>query len=103
MFIDTEAYTTYLFGQIYLDKNLDYISQYAEQEDKIDLYILMKSNVEFVQDGGRILEEQSRRDKFFDDMKSFLDMNNKNYVIIDSDSYKKRQHEAVWSVFKEFY
>jgi HTH-type transcriptional repressor of NAD biosynthesis genes len=103
MFIDTEAYTTYLFGQIYLGKNLDYISQYAEQEDKIDLYILMKSNVEFVQDGGRILEEQSRRDKFFDDMKSFLVMNNKNYVIIDEDNHRKRYNQASRAVFKELY
>ena len=97
MFTDTEAYTTYLFGKQYLNKNLGHIKQRAINQ-KFDLYILLAPTVEWVQDGTRILADYEVRRQFFDDLQAFLDENKKPYIILSHPYFAERTMHAIRAV-----
>lgn len=84
---DTEAYTTFLFGQIYLDRDLECRKYHVPY----DLYVLLAPTVEWVQDGNRVLEKQSIRWKFFEDMKQYLEDTGQRFVVVDDASWKDRE------------
>ena len=97
-FVDTEAYTTYLFGKLYLDNpgpELENLVDVASIIQDFDHYLLLKPNVKWVQDGQRILEKQEEREKFFNDMKDFLDENGFPYTIIDTQDWEHRRYVAM--------
>lgn len=98
VFVDTEAYTTYLFAEIYNVASEDLIADILMQShhrDNYDLYVLLAPTVKWVDDGTRLLPDQKVREKFFNDMKDYLDDKNRTYVIIDSDDYETRLNDAM--------
>ena len=97
IFSDTEAYTTYLFGKIYLNKNLTHIKDFAISQ-QFDLYLLLAPTVNWVDDGLRVVPEDDARWKFFNDLKDFLEENNKPFIIIDAGDFGERRLEAVLAV-----
>lgn len=96
--VDTEAYTTYLFAEIYNVANdelrADILLQ-SHYKDDYDLYVLLAPTVKWVDDGIRVLPDQTVREKFFNDMKDYLDEKNRNYVIINDDNYETRLNNAI--------
>jgi len=98
VFTDTEAYTTYLFGKLYLEKDLDYIRRYAITEQQIDLYIILAPTVKWVDDGNRILGEQQKREDFFNELVKFVVDTGKQYVIIDSERWSDRLQQSLNAV-----
>lgn len=95
---DTEAYTTALFAEYY-DV---YGGEYAEfaKTQAIDLYILLTPEVEWVDDGTRIISSYSERKAFYDKLLSFLVDNNKNFVIVDGSSFEDRHTQAFTAILK---
>lgn len=99
IFMDTEAYTTYLFSKIYMnDPDTNWILDYANKTQKIDLYILLKPNVEWVDDGTRIMPDELARKEFFDSLLKFMKAHNKNYIIISEDNFPDRCDTAYYAV-----
>jgi HTH-type transcriptional repressor of NAD biosynthesis genes len=97
VFSDTEAYTTYLFGRLYLNKNLEAIRQRAINQ-KFDLYVLLAPTVEWIQDGTRTIDSQIAREKFFNDLYYFLVKHKKPFVVVDNDNFEDRTNEAIDAV-----
>jgi HTH-type transcriptional regulator, transcriptional repressor of NAD biosynthesis genes len=94
VFTDTEAYTTYLFSNIYLGQYLEDIKISAIKQD-FDLYLVLAPTVKWVDDGTRILSDQADREIFFKQLVEFLQTHNKKYVIIDPPTYSDR----IWFAF----
>lgn len=99
LFVDTEAYTTYLFSEIYLGKYLKEILTFGETQ-KIDHYMVLAPTVKWVDDGTRVLPDQSNREDFFNKLILLLDEHNKSYTIIDSEDFSDRYLKAKESVLK---
>lgn len=97
VFSDTEAYTTYLFGQLYLDQDMEAIKQRAIGQ-KFDLYVLLAPTVKWVQDGSRVIEKQAARENFFNALRSFLVENKKSFVVIDAVDFEARTNQAIEAV-----
>lgn len=97
VFTDTEAYTTYLFSDIYLNYLDDRILNVARDQD-IDLYIVLAPTVDWVDDGERVVSKQEGRQKFFDDLIEHLKADGKNYVVIDDPNFDKREERAANAV-----
>ena len=99
---DTEAFTTYLFSYLYLDKPMKMALDYAQQQH-FDLYIVLAPTVKWVQDGTRVVEGQKLREWFFEEMCNFINDNDCNYVVIsdtDFDERTKQAHAAVRKLFE---
>lgn len=88
-FVDTEAFTTYLFGEIYLDKKFIELKTAAKLYT-FDLYVLLAPTVEWVDDGTRVIPYQAEREKFHNRLLQFLKDNNKPYLLVDEKSFKAR-------------
>lgn len=97
VFIDTEAYTTYLFSKIYLGEYVEDILQFGHDQD-IDHYIVLSPDVEWVDDGTRVIEEHETRKKFFEDIIYILDKEQKSYAVIEETDYRKRFWQAVHNI-----
>jgi len=71
LFCDTEDLTTYLFSKLYYPDTYQRISIFFEQklrrDEKYDLYILLKPDVDFIQDGTR--DSDIDRDKHYEMIK----------------------------------
>lgn len=98
---DTEAFTTYLFSHLYLDKPLEMALEYAKKQH-FDLYIVLAPTVKWVQDGTRIVEKQKQREWFFEEMLKFLVDNNCNYVVVSDTDFNERTEQAHAAVRKLF-
>jgi len=94
VFIDTEAYTTYLFSKIYLGEHMDEILEFGHEQD-IDHYIVLSPDVEWVDDGTRVLGEQDKRQEFFQQMIDILTKQNKSFDVVESTDYRERFWGAV--------
>jgi HTH-type transcriptional repressor of NAD biosynthesis genes len=92
LFVDTEALTTRIFGEMYIsgyqDDRVDAIVQYQW----FDLYILLDVDVPWVDDGTR--DFPNERISHFNRIKSELDRLKKNYVVIKG-NYDERFEQAV--------
>lgn len=103
VFIDTEAYTTYLFSKIYLGEHMDEILQFGHEQD-IDHYIVLSPDVEWVDDGTRVLGDQDKRQEFFEHMVDILTKQNKSFEVVENTDYSERFWEAVDAVnYVKFY
>ena len=94
LFIDTEAYTTYLFSKIYLNEYMDEILEFGHEQD-IDHYIVLSPDVEWVDDGTRVLGDQDKRQEFFQQMIGILEKQNKSFAVVETKDYRERFWEAV--------
>jgi HTH-type transcriptional repressor of NAD biosynthesis genes len=90
---DTEAYTTYLFSKIYLDKSI-YKPQPVRGE--YDLYVLLSPDVPWVQDGERLAEKQ--REDMYEDMYEYLVGNHLPFVSINGSNFDERLATATQKI-----
>ena len=97
LFVDTDKHTTYLFGKTYLNKELRYIKDNSSFQ-RYDHYLLLAPNVEWVQDGQRVLESYDDRLTFFNELKDYLDKNEFSYTIIDQMCWSSRFEAAKLAV-----
>jgi len=78
LFVDTDAITTKLFGQMYLDGYEDNRVDEIIKHQWFDLTLLMDIDVEWVNDGTR--DFPNDRKKHFDMIKNELDKHGRKYV-----------------------
>lgn len=91
LFVDTEAYTTYLYAKTYLGEEMEEIAVEAYEEE-FDLYVLLAPSIPWVNDGTRVVPSLSDRQKFYNDMLDFLVDNGKKYIIINETDHIVRQN-----------
>jgi len=94
VFIDTEAYTTYLFSKIYLGEYMDEILEFGHNQE-IDHYIVLSPNVDWVDDGTRVLGDQQKREQFFEEIINILQKQDKSFEVVEDMDYKKRFWNSV--------
>ena len=99
VFIDTEAYVTYLFSKIYLDEYTEEILKYGKNQE-IDHYIVLAPTVKWVNDGTRVLGDQEKRERFFNNLTAILIEHKKSYTIIDSKDFASREQQAIECINK---
>lgn len=99
-FTDTEAFTTALFAPIYLGKNHSHAELKATWGPKWSFYLVMAPNVEAVQDGTRILD-QEQREAFHSELLHYLREFNLPHRVISEISYENRLAVAVQTVERE--
>ena len=87
LFIDTDAITTKLFGEMYIDGYEDTRVDRIINHQWFDLYLLMDIDIPWVDDGTR--DFPNDRQRHFSKIKDELDRLGKNYVIINGD-YNER-------------
>lgn len=85
IFCDTEDLTTYLFLKMFFPDTYDRIEEFfisrLRKYPKYDLYILLKPDCEFVQDGTRKFEKE--RQNHYKEIKRELDFRMMNYIEVD--------------------
>lgn len=81
---DTEAITTKLFGQMYIQGYNDPRVDAIIADQWFDLYLLMDIDIPWVNDGTR--DFPNDRQRHFNMIKAELDLLGKNYVIIKGDN-----------------
>lgn len=97
LFVDTEAITTKVFGNLYLGNEYQSndIDKMIETQE-FDLWLLLDIDVPYVQDGNRLPE--SNRVKHFEMLKAELGARNIKYVLLSGDfeqRYENAKNEAV--------
>ena len=99
IFVDTEAMTTKIFGEMYLGDEFD-----PTKLDKIiknqtfDLYLLLNIDVPWVDDGTR--DFPHKRKEHFERIKKELEDNKIPYVLISGSDYQERFEKAVNQINK---
>lgn len=99
LFIDTEAYVTYLFSKIYLDEYTEEILEYGKNQE-IDHYIVLAPTVKWVNDGTRVLGDQEKREEFYNGLIAILTLHGKSYTVIDSEEFASREQQAIECINK---
>lgn len=98
LFCDTEAITTKVFAEMYINKrNIPQIEDIINNQ-KFDLWLLLDIDVPWVDDGTR--DFQNERKKHFKLLKSELDKRGIKYVIISGSDYNDRLKKAIFEVDK---
>ena len=97
LIIDTEAVTTKLFGQLYIDGYIDTRLDDIIKYQYFDLILLMDIDVPWVDDGSR--DFPNDRQRHFNMIKNELDRLGRKYVII-SGTYDERFDKAKKEVDK---
>ena len=93
VFVDSEAYTTFLYHTEFLGEVHPYMNLYGINQH-FDLYVLMMPDVEWVDDGSRTMSDQAKREQFTADLKDFLDKYNKPYIMISGKYFSERREKA---------
>lgn len=96
LFIDTEAMTTKIFGEMYLGESFksEVIEQIIDEQD-FDLYLLLDIDVPWVDDGTR--DFPTKRESHLNRIKAELESWGISYTLI-SGSYAERLEEAINAV-----
>jgi len=94
LLVDTEAYVTYLFSKKYLGSPTASILEFAKTQE-FDQYIVMSPEVEWIDDGSRVMGDQQEREQFFNDLIELLESNNESFVVVSGTSY----HDRVWEAY----
>lgn len=103
LFVDTEAFTTRLYAPYFIPDPLHRLAKEvknAHYDDDYDLYILLAPTVNWVDDGTRISEDQTKRHEFFNSLQRYLEDTQKNYIIISSPTFAVRSAQAQNAVYK---
>lgn len=87
LFCDTEDITTYLFSKMYYPENCSYVEGWFKNEisrkPKYDIYILLKPDCDFIQDGTRSF--QNSRWEHYYSIRNELIRNECDYIEIGGD------------------
>jgi HTH-type transcriptional repressor of NAD biosynthesis genes len=98
LFCDTEAITTKVFADMYINKrNVPQIEDIIDKQ-KLNLCILLDKDVPWIDDGTR--DFQGERQKHFKLLQNELDSRGINYVIISGSDYNDRLQKAIFEVNK---
>lgn len=101
IFCDTEDLTTYLFSKLFYPDTYKRISIFFEQklrrDEKYDLYILLKPDVEFIQDGTR--DADNDRDKHYEMIKNEMTKRSFNFVEIGG-NWEERFEKSISHITK---
>lgn len=98
LFCDTEAITTKVFADMYINKrNIPQLDEVIDKQ-KFDLWILLDIDVPWVDDGTR--DFQGERKKHLKLLKNELESRGINYVIISGSNYNDRLQKAIFEVNK---
>lgn len=90
---DTEAITTKLFGQLYVDDYNDTRVDDIINKQEFDLYLLMDIDVPWIDDGTRDFPKWEDRKRHFKLIRNELERLGRNYVVIGGD-YQERFEKA---------
>lgn len=96
LFCDTDPLTTTLWSDVLFGKCPDWVQQEAERRT-YDLYLLLDTDVDWVDDTQRYFPEPEKRRAFFERCKEALDQRNRPYVHIHG-SWAERFKRAVAGV-----
>ena len=99
IFIDTEAYTTYLYCLEYLDTKSQTLFRMHKKEE-FDLVVLVPNNIPWVDDGSRIQCDPATRNEFYDRLLGRTAESWKRYVIIKSTDRTGRVAELDDAIMK---
>lgn len=98
LFCDTEAITTKVFANMYINKrNIPQIEEIIAKQ-KFDLWLLLDIDVPWVDDGTR--DFQGERKKHLNTLKNELNERGIKYVIISGSNYNDRLKKAIFEVNK---
>jgi len=98
LFIDTEAITTKIFGDMYLGEcESKYINEIINKQ-KFDLCLVLNVDVPWVDDGTRDFPEG--REEHLATIIHELDVRGREYVLITGDNYEERFQKALKEVEK---
>lgn len=100
LFIDTEAITTKLFGELYIDGFKSQMIDTIIDHQNYDLYLLLDVDVPWVDDGTRDFPYPTQRKTHFNMIKNELERKNFPYVVISGNSYEDRFENAVKEIKK---
>lgn len=93
LFLDTNAFVTQFYCQLFENDRNQLVDAYIEQEN-FDLIIHLDDNVEWVSDGLRINSDRSITNTLFDDMLNEYNIKDQNYHFITG-NYKQRLDSAM--------
>ncbi len=98
VFVDTEAITTKVFGEMYLE---DFDSSYVDtviDKQHYDLYLLMDIDVPWIDDGTRNFPDPAQRQWHFNRLMEELNVRNLPFAVINGTDYTKRFENALTEV-----
>lgn len=98
LFVDTEAITTKLFGELYLNEFNDCWIEQIIKKQHFDLYLLLDIDVPWIDDGTRDFPKD--RKNHFNMIETELKMRGLPYVIINGSNYDDRFNKAVNEIKK---
>jgi len=93
LFIDTEAYVTNYYSELYENESNRLVEQIAKRQD-YDLWLFLEPDVKWVDDGTRDFGEKQTRERNNALLKNKLHRHGANYVSV-SGSYLKRLKTAM--------
>jgi HTH-type transcriptional repressor of NAD biosynthesis genes len=99
IFIDTEAYTTYLYCVEYLNTKSEILIR-MHQREEFDLVVLVPNNIPWVDDGTRIQRDPKKRNSFFSAMQIKVVPTAKRLVTLKSSGRKERVEELTSAIMK---
>jgi HTH-type transcriptional repressor of NAD biosynthesis genes len=100
-FLDTEAISTKIWFNTFFKNEEDiFLNNYINKQ-KIDLFLLLKPQKEWVEDTVRYQSEYLDRYAFFKDLKKYLEENKLNFKIIESTCFDNIEDEACKIIDKE--
>jgi NadR type nicotinamide-nucleotide adenylyltransferase len=94
---DTDLIVTQIWAEIMLSECPVWITEMSHHR-KYDLYLLLKPDIPWVDDGTRAFEEV--RPSQFERLKEELESRNLNYVVIEGNDFEKRFEKAVAEIQK---
>jgi HTH-type transcriptional repressor of NAD biosynthesis genes len=94
VFIDTEAFTTYLYAVEYLNADSTTLQSMASREE-FDLVIVVSPDLPWVDDGSRVMPDQRARDTFFEMLCRKFNLTTPSLTPVSfSDNLTERLYEA---------
>jgi HTH-type transcriptional repressor of NAD biosynthesis genes len=97
IFIDTEAYTTYLYCMEYLNIESDTLLS-LKQREYFNLMVLVPNNIPWVDDGSRIQRDPVKRNNFFSAMQ--IKFPSAQMVVLESSGRKERVAELTGPIMQ---
>jgi len=94
VFIDTEAFATYLYSKIYLGESMENIREHAITSQNFDLYLVLLPDIKWVDDGSRMVSDYGARLEFFNETVNFLESHKRNYVVVSGLQFSDRLMDA---------
>jgi HTH-type transcriptional repressor of NAD biosynthesis genes len=97
LFIDTEAMTTKIFGEMYVPGFKSELIEEIIEEQDYDLYLLLDIDVPWINDGTREFGDPEVRERHMERIQDELEAQGIDYTLI-SGTYKEREEQAILAV-----